>query len=146
MRKCLYLDSNIFIYTIEEYAEFDVVLKRLREGILNGLMDAVTSELALSEVLVKPIADSDLNKIQAYHNSFRNGKGLTVMPVDRGVLIEAASIRASTNLKLPDAIHFATACLTNCTHFVTNDDHFKSMKHHHKIKVLPLQQLDLFLN
>ena len=109
-------------------------------------MDAVTSELALSEVLVKPIADGDLHKIQAYYNSFRNGKGLTVMPVDRSVLIEAASIRASTNLKLPDAIHFATACLTNCTHFVTNDDHFKIAKSHRQIKVLPLQQLHLFFN
>lgn len=143
MQKRLYFDSNIFIYTIEEYAEFDVVLKRLRNDIRNGLMSAATSELTLSEVLVKPIADGDVTKIEAYKNGLRNSETLTVVPVDRDVLIEAASVRAFSSLKLPDAIHFATALLSNCTHLLTNDDHFKSMKNHHKIKVLPLQQLHL---
>lgn len=132
------------IYTIERYTGFDEALKRLEGGIANGVIDAFTSELTLSEVLVKPIADGDVKRIQIYERSLRNGESFNVLPVDRNILIEAASIRALSKLKLPDAIHFATACLNECTYFLTNDDHFKTMKNHQKIKILSLQQLPHF--
>ena len=146
MKDRLYLDSNIFIYSAEKHTEFDKALRQLNRDIATGVIEAVTSELTLSEVLVKPFADNDVAKIEIYKRSLRNGEALTITPVDRSVLIEAASVRAFNNLKLPDAIHFATALLNNCTHLLTNDDHFKSMKNHYKINILPLQQLHLFLN
>lgn len=142
MKTRLYLDSNIFIYTIEEYPVFSNVLDRLEMGILNGKIQALTSEVTLSEVLVKPIADGDVIKIQAYHRSMRNGNTFTVVPVDRSILIEAATVRANSNLKLPDAIHLATAILHGCTHFVTNDQHFKNYQ---SVKVLLLQELQHLL-
>lgn len=37
------------------------------------------------------------------------------------MLIEAARLRAVTNLRLPDAIHGATAILSGCQTFLTND-------------------------
>lgn len=46
---------------------------------------------------------------------------LEVVPVSRDVLIEAARLRAVANLRLPDAIHGATATLTGCETFLTND-------------------------
>jgi predicted nucleic acid-binding protein len=146
MKDRLYLDSNIFIYSAEKHTEFDKALRQLNHDIATGVIEAITSELTLSEVLVKPFADNDVAKIEMYKRSLRNGKTLTVVPVDRNVLIEAASVRAFGSLKLPDAIHFATALLSNCTHLLTNDDRFKSMKNHYKISILPLQQLPLFFN
>ena len=49
------------------------------------------------------------------------------MPVSRDVLVAAARLRAETNMKLPDAIHAATAQLTGCTQFLTNDTHIKAL-------------------
>ena len=146
MKERLYLDSNVFIYSEEKHTEFDEALKQLGQDISMGVIEAVTSELTLLEVLVKPLADNDVAKIEMYKRSLRNGDAMSVVPVDRDVLLEATSVRAFGRLKLPDAIHFATALLSNCTHLLINDDHFKSMKNHHKIKALPLQQLHLFLN
>jgi len=146
MRQRWYLDSNIFIYTLEGYADFGDSLKQLAVDIAEAKLDAVTSEISLAEVLVKPIAERNVQAQKNYTTALRNTDNFTVVTVGRDVLIEAAAIRAFNKLKLPDAIHFATACLTNCTHFVTNDDHFKLVKSHHKVKVLPLQQLHLFFN
>ncbi|MBW4454117.1 MAG: PIN domain-containing protein [Nostoc indistinguendum CM1-VF10] len=50
-----------------------------------------------------------------------------MIPVSRQVLIEAAQLRASINIKLPDAIHAATALLTQYSTFLTNDQHFRSV-------------------
>jgi len=51
-----------------------------------------------------------------------------VVPVSREVLIAAAHLRADANLKLPDAIHVATAQLTGCEQFLTNDTHVPTLR------------------
>ncbi|MEH1926024.1 type II toxin-antitoxin system VapC family toxin [Nostoc sp.] len=62
-----------------------------------------------------------------YKQLISNSQNLTVISVSRQVLIEAAQLRASINIKLPDAIHAATALLTQCSTFLTNDQHFRSV-------------------
>lgn len=42
-------------------------------------------------------------------------------PITQAILIEAAEIRAATDLKLPDAIHVATAMALGCDALLTND-------------------------
>ncbi len=140
MRQRWYLDSNIFIYTLEGNTEFDDTLHQLAMDIAEGKLDAVTSELSVAEVLVKPIAERDIQAQENYTTALSNTDNFSVVPVGREILLEAATVRAFNKLKLPDVIHFSTACLTNCTHFVTNDDHFKMVQSNQKIKVLLLQQ------
>jgi predicted nucleic acid-binding protein len=82
----------------------------------------VTSELTLAEVLVGPLQYGDEELAGHYGDIVASGKGLDVVPVDRNVLIEAAMLRSfSRSLKLPDAIHVATARLRDCR-FVVSDD------------------------
>ena len=57
----------------------------------------------------------------AYQQALRNTSSRTVVPIDRAVLLEAAQLRAATSLRLPDAIHVATARLTGCSAFISND-------------------------
>lgn len=54
-----------------------------------------------------------------------SSQNLSVIPVNRQILIEAAKLRANVNIKLPDAIHAATALLTQCSTFLTNDQRFQ---------------------
>lgn len=51
-----------------------------------------------------------------------------MLPVNRGILVEAARIRASSGpqLRLPDAIHIATAHATTCQAVITNDKRLKA--------------------
>ena len=55
--RLVYLDTNVFIYALEGYPAFAEPLAALFRGIDNGTCRAVTSELTLAEVLVKPIKD-----------------------------------------------------------------------------------------
>ena len=121
----IYLDTNIFIYAIESYSDYLVALEEVFESADAGNLVVVTSELTLAEVLVKPLQEGDLDKQQAYCEALQNSESLIVAGVSREVLIEAAQIRANQKLKLPDAIHLATAIQYQCSTFLTNDSRFK---------------------
>jgi predicted nucleic acid-binding protein len=89
-------------------------------------ISVVTSELTLAEVLVKPIKDQNLTAQQAYRDFLISTPVLQVVPISRAILEAAADLRATTKLKLPDAIHFATSNLSGCDSFLSNDVNFKS--------------------
>ena len=124
--KQVYLDTNIFIYAFEGYPKYTQLLTQLFDEFDNNRLHAVTSELTLAELLVKPmiLGNEYLQKI--YENSIRNSSSLSVICINRPIIIMAARLRAENkDLKLPDAIHIATAESTNCETLITNDEHLK---------------------
>ncbi len=102
-------------------------------------MSVVTSELSLAEVLVKPFQNQNLAQQTTYKQLISNSQNLTVIPVSRQILIEAAQLRASINIKLPDAIHATTALLAQCSTFLTNDRRFQSVPN---LSVILLSQIN----
>ena len=123
----LYLDTNVFVYACEGFPEFADTLRELFEAIDAGSITAVTSELTLAELLVKPFMDGDIHRQSVYRDTIRNSDLLSVHPVSRDILIEAARLRSVSSLRLPDAIHVATACSAGCTAFLTNDRRINSV-------------------
>jgi len=87
----------------------------------------ITSEMTLVEALVGPLETQNLAIQQTYRSFLTSTATLVVSPVSRDILEEAAQLRANTKLKLPDAIHLATAIRHQCDSFFTNDDVFKSL-------------------
>lgn len=137
--KRIYLDSNIWIYSIENYPEYSAVITVLFQHLEQGSFEIFTSELTLAETLVKPIKDGNLELQQIYESAIVSRKPLSVMPVERSILVQAADIRAQSKIKLPDAIHAATALSTQCTTFLTNDKQLRAIP---DITVLLLSQLN----
>jgi predicted nucleic acid-binding protein len=121
----IYLDVNIWIYALEGYPHFRSDLAALFQAIDQGTLTAVTSELALAEALVKPIQDQDQAVQKIYQQAIANRPNVEVRSIDRAILIMAAQLRATTKLKLPDAIHAATALNAQCSTFLTNDQGFR---------------------
>ena len=117
----VYLDTNVFVYALEGFERFEAFFGELFKEIQDGRIKAVTSELTLAEVLVKPLADGKTEVCTAYAAAVQDSEGLEVVPVTRDVLVEAAGIRAKTGARLPDAIHIATAMASGCQSFLTND-------------------------
>ncbi|NDJ22721.1 PIN domain-containing protein [Nostoc sp. B(2019)] len=135
----VYLDTNIWIYALEGYPAFVQNLTQLFQNIEQGNLSVVTSELSLAEALVKPFQNQDLAQQKTYKQFISNSRNLTVIPVSRQVLIEAAQLRASVNIKLPDAIHAATALLSQCSTFLTNDQRFQGVP---SLSVVLLSQIN----
>jgi predicted nucleic acid-binding protein len=134
----VYLDANVFIYALEAYPEFIPAITELFSLIDSGKLYAVTSQLTLAETLVKPFRDSNIHLQQAYQASLQNSDFLHVIEINLTLLIEAARLRAShSQLRLPDAIHLATAYAHHCGTLVTNDKRLKGMP---GINILLLQE------
>jgi len=122
----LYLDANVFIYALEGHAEYEPRVRELLSLIVAGDVLAVTSELTLAELLVKPFQTGSARLQLAYLDAVRDRAGLRVVPVSREVLIESARLRATETMRLPDGIHLATARLERCETFVSNDLRLRS--------------------
>jgi predicted nucleic acid-binding protein len=134
----IYLDVNVWIYALEGYPDFSSDLAALFQAIDQGTLTAVTSELALAEALVKPLQDRDQAVQELYQRAIANRPHVDVIPIERIMLITAAQLRATTKLKLPDAIHAATALNAQCSTFLTND---RGFRHVPQLNVLLLSEV-----
>lgn len=123
----IYLDANIWIYALENVAEYRVALTSLFRSARERSLTIITSELTLAEILVRAIREGDVAKQTAYTEAITATNNTTAVPISRVILLEAAKVRGNTRLKLPDAIHAASAIATGCTTFLTNDKQFRTV-------------------
>ncbi|MBI1785911.1 PIN domain-containing protein [Candidatus Sumerlaeota bacterium] len=134
--KVIYLDANIFIYSIEGLRPFADAARRIFEGMERGEFRCRTSELSLAECMVMPLRMGQEKIADIYDKTIRIRPHFLPVPIDRSVLKEAARIRfASSAIRLPDAIHAAIARLTGCEFFLTNDARLQGIS---EIKVLAM--------
>ena len=121
----VYLDANCFIYSVERIDPYQAILDVLWRTVSVGQLKIVTSELTLLEVLVKPLRIGDAITATTFRTVLQHTPDVQMMPITQPVLEEAANLRATLNLRTPDAIHAATALLNRCGLFVTNDNGFR---------------------
>ena len=118
----IYLDANVFIAAYETGGSRSDHAWWILQAIEAKEFHAVTSELTLAEVLIGPFREGDNELASHYRDIFTSENGFEVATVERNVLIEAAMLRSMTrSLKLPDAIHVATARLKGCMFMVSDD-------------------------
>lgn len=118
----VYLDANVFIAAFENPGAHSNHAWWIIDAVERGTILGVTSELTLAEVLVKPIELGDQQLAEGYGEMIVSAPGFEVLPVRRDILIDAARLRARRNsLRLPDAIHMATARQQSCAFFVSDD-------------------------
>lgn len=123
--KKVYFDTNVLIYLIENSPTYRSKIVALIAELDKLDCEVVTSELTLAECLVKPFAENDKRSQDIYTDSLKSSDFLTVKPVTKKILIEAARLRAVLKNKLPDSIHLATAFATGCDTFIGNDKKIK---------------------
>jgi predicted nucleic acid-binding protein len=132
----VYLDSNVFITAMETPGAHSDHAWWIIHAIDDGKIAAVTSELTLAEVLVKPMQLGDAEFASAYEEMIAPGPNFEVLAVRRDILVDAARLRARRNaIRLPDAIHIATALASSCTHMVSDDQQLRSIE---GVRLLPI--------
>ena len=120
----VYLDTSPIIYSVEKHIDYWQLLTTLWQSLKSQEIEVFTSELTLLETLVQPIKQNNQTLISAYESLLTTTE-INLLPISLDILRESANFRATQNLKIPDAIHAATAFSANCDYLITNDDGFK---------------------
>ncbi len=135
------LDSDCIIYFVDQNPEFDQRMTVVFQEIVSGRVAGLTSTLALTEGLVFPLRNADVQLAQRYRELLLNSDDFQVLPVDAAIAEIAADLRARYNMRTPDAIQIATALNAGCDAFLTNNG--RDFRRVMEINVLVLNELEL---
>jgi predicted nucleic acid-binding protein len=113
----LYLDTPPVIYTVEQVRGYAAAVDNTLSA--PGIV-LVASDLTRMECRVKPLRDGDTDLLKDYDEFFQNAVA-EIIPLTREVIDRATEIRARYGFRTPDAIHLATAVVSGCDAFLTND-------------------------
>lgn len=122
------LDTAPIIYFVEANTSYVTLVNAIFQEIDKGTLNAVTSAITLTEVLVHPFEKQLPFLQQQYTDLLLHSRHLTTISFDATVAIRAAEVRAkykSNQLRTPDAIQLAVALQEGCQAFLTNDKRLK---------------------
>jgi predicted nucleic acid-binding protein len=123
------IDTSPFIYFVEQHPRYLPVVKPLFEAIDRGEIAAVTSMLTVLEVLVRPLKANNQQLAAEYRNILLYSRNMRTLIPSQEICEAAAQLRASSNLRTPDALQLATALYAGASHFVTNDASISDVSH-----------------
>ena len=122
MTRSVYLDTNVFIAAFETSGSQSDAAWAILDAVTDGRIKACTSELTLAELLPKPMALRSEVIVELYTELLKSSDTLAVIEVSRAIVLASARIRAKQPaIKLPDAIHIATALQAHCAVLVSDD-------------------------
>ena len=122
------LDTMCFAYYFEKNEYFFSLCEVIFQKLDVGKINAVTSILALAEVLVSPKKIQDIYTESIYKKVFFSHPYIQTVNFGFEIADLCASLRAKYNLKTPDAIHLATAISSDAKALITNDPKLKQIK------------------
>lgn len=122
------LDACIFIYQFENHPTYAPLCSAVIGLIEDGKVEACTSAISLSEVLVKPMKLKRHEEVLLLDQAMHDIPHLSLIPIDSAIAKIAAHFRAQYSFRLPDCLHLASTFSTGATLFLTNDKRLKSNK------------------
>ena len=130
----------LFIYLLEDHPRYADLADAVMELIENGASVGVTSTLTIAELLTAPAQAGDDRVLRDYELYLTNFPNLSIIPLSIDLARQAARVRATTGLKMPDSIQIATALESGADIIIGNDKRWSN-----RTGGLPLVLLDDFL-
>ena len=122
------IDTSIVIYFMEFNPSYDSLISNVFQRISNGNLLGITSVVTLIEVLIHPIRQGNTNLQKQYRDLLLSSSNFYTVAVDTNIAEIAAQMRSYYNILIPDAIQIATAKVTECDAFLTNDINLKRIE------------------
>lgn len=141
----VYLDANVFIAAFENVGAHSDHAWWILRAIEDGEIAGMTSEITLAEIMVRPLEIGAADLAAGYEKMITSTQRFEVLTVSREILVSAAAVRARrSSIKLPDAIHIATAQACSCPFFVSDDRRFSLPDNMTHLPVNPFTLDDIF--
>jgi predicted nucleic acid-binding protein len=133
------LDTSVFIYQLEANTRYLALTDAVFSWIERSGNGAVTSTIAMTELLVQPYRDRDQNRVDEFYALLSTYPNLQWIPPNLEIGDLAAQLRALHRLRTPDALQCATAKYSLATGLITNDPAFE------RVREIEVAVLDRFL-
>ncbi|MBS3076878.1 type II toxin-antitoxin system VapC family toxin [Candidatus Pacearchaeota archaeon] len=124
----LYLDANVFIYSILDDSFVGNNARRILEKIENGVYQGFTSVLTVDEVLWKIQKVVGKEKAAGIARDFLGLANLEFVPADNSVITKALEIYMSEKLDPRDSIHLACMQIKKLKVIASSDIDFDRVK------------------
>lgn len=121
------VDTAPLIYYIEDVDPYADLLEPAFELLASHRLNAITSTIALAEILTKPLAEKNFGLVDEIKFTLKSFSTLTLLAIDEKLAEAAALIRARHGIRLPDALQIAAAIHGEATLFITNDKRLRKI-------------------
>lgn len=116
----IYADANVIIRLLEGDAATRAPLETRLLPFRGTTGFLYTSRLSWLECRVKPLRAND-TKLLGLYDAFFASAEVEVLELTREVVEKATVLRATLNVKTPDALHLGAAVLSGAKVFLTGD-------------------------
>ena len=134
----VYIDANFLIYFLDRTEPYFDAVAPIFQACDRGDFIGFTGDAAVCEVMVHPYRNKSASEIARGKSLFARQGFLTVLRHDAECFDLTAQIRASANMRMIDALHYATALQAGCRYLLSNDQDFKSGT---TLEVIPIRSL-----
>lgn len=122
----VYIDTNVFIYTIFAHPLFGKECKGVIDDVEEGKIEAIVSTLVPIEVM-SVIADMEPSKSRTALESIYS-LPLRIVDASSEILLLAAELAEKHRVGGYDAVHIATSITERADCIITNDRQFRRVK------------------
>lgn len=121
------LDTACFIYHLSRHPSYAPVTAELFSMIEAGALAAVTSSLALIEILARPKELGNQAAAESYKVVLATFPNLELRRSDIAITEAAADLRVRYRLTTPEAIQLATAVVDGAEAFIGNNEALRAV-------------------
>lgn len=126
--KRVFVDTAPIIYYLENSALYMDLIKKFFTKCLKENIQIVTSAITVEEYLVFPYSSGKMEFADNF-KKFIDYMDIEVVDIDSKIAEQAAGIRGQyKNFKAMDALQIATAVVSGCDMFFTNDKQLRQEK------------------
>lgn len=136
----IYVDTAPLIYLVEDHEKYGAIVDQIFLLAETLRINLKTNVITVIEVLHKPIRENESEIEAKYREMLIESGGIELVEISKTVAERAARLRATYNLRTPDALHIATALTTGCDLFLTNDFGLKRIQ---ELRILVIDDLEI---
>jgi predicted nucleic acid-binding protein len=119
------LDSSMAIYHLEDIEPYSELTEIAFAAIARGELVGVWSTITVTELLTKPFAAGQMDRVTACEHFIRSFSHTILSATTYAIAKEAARLRGHYHLRTPDALLLATALHEKADGFLTNDSRLR---------------------